>query len=781
MVYNGKEIPFPAQVSLSFFKLIEHLEIQAQDTTDEHKAAYAKGLLQEVAQYPELREGITDLSRLKDYQDPIRKLASPLFADALTTNEIKLLSPLFDFRPLVTTKRLDAIVEASGKPLQVIMQGVSEEELYIHCCYFILSSYYQFATAAGPSQFFEVIDQNTGLLHTYKMLINADLCEFEPTVRAKSITEDDYKQLIDNFDDLALWRTFFPPDSWILRGVGIVNLVDVTKDQSLSGITSHLLVKTSDTFEKIQWEIRKLLQDATVSLGAMTLEHGHLLSMEKKDTPSILVPQGESMDCHTELCAQTRDTLIHGKEPLIVTDVEVFHQRVNNGISLRLYQSGLKSYLAVPLLYEGEFLGYIELGSPKAYALNQGTLYQLEGVLPILSMAYKRSINEAQNAIEAIIQQECTTIHPSVKWKFEEEAKKFMYQSFNGEQPTFHDIVFPDLYPLYGQLDIKGSSERRNQAVRKDLMRQLQAVCQVLEVAQNCQPMLVIDELIYRTKSFTAELEHDLDAGSEHRIMDFLRADVYPTFEHLSESNPELTEPIKAYWSMLDKELGTVYEARKAYDSSVNQMNQYLAAFLDSKQAEAQEIFPHYFERYKTDGVEFNMYIGQSITRDRTFHPLFLRNLRLWQLMVMCQMENEFRRLQHKLAFPLEIASLILVYSTPIAVHFRMDEKQFDVEGAYNARYEIIKKRVDKAYIKGTQERITRPGSLVIVYAQEQDAQEYRTYLEYLSGIGKIQKKYEDLPLEDLQGVHGLRALRAEIVYQQTGSKLKEVALAERV
>jgi hypothetical protein len=37
-----------------------------------------------------------------------------------------------------------------------------------------------------------------------------------------------------------------------------------------------------------------------------------------------------------------------------------------------------------------------------------------------------------------------------------------------------------------------------------------------------------------------------------------------------------------------------------------------------------------------------------------------------------------------------------------------MDEKRFDVDGTYNARYEVVKKRIDKANIKGTKERITQ-------------------------------------------------------------------------
>ena len=178
-------------------------------------------------------------------------------------------------------------------------------------------------------------------------------------------------------------------------------------------------------------------------------------------------------------------------------------------------------------------------------------------------------------------------------------------------------------------------------------------------------------------------------------------------------------------------------------------------------------MFPHYFERYKTDGVEYNMYIGESITKDEKFDTIYLRNLRIWQLVVMCEMENEFKAMQKDLHMAFEIASLILVYNTPLSVHFRMDEKRFDVEGAYNARYEIIKKRVDKAHIKGTNERITQPGHIAIIYSQEQDAGEYREYLNFLADKGYLKNEFEDLEIEDLQGVSGLGALRVEVSFDR--------------
>ena len=70
----------------------------------------------------------------------------------------------------------------------------------------------------------------------------------------------------------------------------------------------------------------------------------------------------------------------------------------------------------------------------------------------------------------------------------------------------------------------------------------------------------------------------------------------------------------------LDTDLQVVYEKRKAYEYSVTILNTKLAAFIDEKQKDAQDMFPHYFERYKTDGVEYNMYIGQSLTKSKKYN-----------------------------------------------------------------------------------------------------------------------------------------------------------------
>jgi len=762
MIYNGKEVEFPAVMQISFFKVIETLEQMAKDS-DKSVANYAQQLLLEVEKYPELRDGIEELDQLNKYKKSIQKISRVLFPETLLTNEIKALTPPFYFKPIYTSSRFDNIVKASGEDFLFKMKDIDEDTFYLYCCYFILASYYGYPVQGGGAMKVEIFNKDQGLMRTYKMGINADMTEFIPTESAVDITAKDFEELMDNFGDIKIWKKKFPPNSWTMRGVNIINLVDITMDQSLASITSNLLQKTADSFEKIQKDIRRLLNNSKLDIGVLTLDNNKLIPLNKEEIKSILLNEDESLNCETEMCDYTFGQLFQKKEPLVISDIDHFHEKSNSCISKKLKSSGIKSYIVTPLIHEEELLGFLELAAYSRYELNNATLLKLNEIVPVLAMAHKRFKTEAQNRIEAIIQQECTTIHHSVKWRFEQEAEKFMNKQLHNQQPIFKDIIFDNLYPLYGQMDIRGSSVKRNEAVSTDLIKQINGIKKVLKYAFRQTKMPAYEELIFRLDTYESDLKEGLSAGSEHKILGFLKSDVYPVFDHLQQSDVNLKKLVDRYNALLDPDMKTVYEERKKYDTSVNLINQRLASYLDKKQIDAQKMFPHYFERYKTDGVEFNMYIGQSISKDEKYDTIYLRNLRIWQLVVMCEMENEFNAMQKDLHMPFEIASLILVYNTPLSVHFRMDEKRFDVEGAYNARYEIIKKRVDKANIKGTNERITQPGRIAIIYSQEQDAMEYRKYFHFLTAKGYLNKGIEDLELENLQGVTGLRALRVEV------------------
>ena len=412
-------------------------------------------------------------------------------------------------------------------------------------------------------------------------------------------------------------------------------------------------------------------------------------------------------------------------------------------------------------------LGVLELKSTNKNELNSVNANKLDDIMPYIVTAVLRSKVEEENLIDAIIQHECTSVHSSVYWRFEQEAKKFIKDEIKGEEPSFKEIVFNKVSPLYGQIDIKDSSKARNIAIQRDLMIQLSEISNVLTEAWNKTKLPIYEELIFRINNHLEEIKGILHTNTEQNIFDFVLDEINPVFEHLKKEDVEMAELVANYEAKIDANTHSYYDHRKNYDTSVMTINEKLAALIDKRQEEAQLMFPHYFERYKTDGIEHNMYIGESIAGHRNFDPLYLNNLRLWQLQVMCEMENKHYSLKPELSVPLDVASLILVYNTSLSIRFRMDEKRFDVDGTYNARYEIIKKRIDKSYIKGSNERLTQTGKMVIVYSQKSDELEYLRYIKFLKAKGCFTGKIEIVELEGLQGVAGLKAIRAEILYKK--------------
>ena len=86
----------------------------------------------------------------------------------------------------------------------------------------------------------------------YRIAMNADFIDIEPTDRSIDISKDDIELLIQNYNDIDLWKSKFPPKSWILKGFTIVNLTDVTIDDEISNLKTTLLSRENNSDEEMQ-------------------------------------------------------------------------------------------------------------------------------------------------------------------------------------------------------------------------------------------------------------------------------------------------------------------------------------------------------------------------------------------------------------------------------------------------------------------------------------------------------------------------------------------------
>jgi hypothetical protein len=449
------------------------------------------------------------------------------------------------------------------------------------------------------------------------------------------------------------------------------------------------------------------------------------------------------------------------REPLIIEDLQKHPNRTR--LEEEMIQKGARSVFIAPLYYQDKLLGTLALYSPNSGDLSAMKTMKLWEILPLFSIALNRGMEELNHRVQGLIKEKCTAIHPSVEWRFQRAALNFIEKLEDDPCVELEPIVFRDVYPLYGVSDIRGSSESRNAAIQADLIDHLKMTKEIIRLAESHRSLPILDALAYRIDKNIGEIEVGMSSGDEVAKLDFIRYVVEPVFDHIQGFNPKVGKKIEAYRAALDANLGTLYLKRKDFEETVTLINETIASYLDKEEETAQGFFPHYFEKLKTDGVDHSIYIGASMVEDQRFDLLYLRNLRLWQLMMMCGVVWRTEQLKGSLKPPLETTHLVLVQNTPLSIRFRPDERRFDVDGAYDIRHEIIKKRIDKAMIKGRSERLTQPGKIAIVYSHRREALEYGEYIDYLQASGYLTDEIENVDLEDLQGVHGLKALRVAV------------------
>ena len=760
---------------ISFNKLLEYYD-ELLESEDAFLVAKAKRVLDAQAPYPELREGFTDLSLLKKHKAVIAIILEDAFSGILGKNEIKAASLPYDNLIFNASARFKKIIKDAGSNFEIAIRNQQEDIDYIMAAVVVLNFHYGFKLDFSRPYFYDIPDAS-GVMHHYRILYNAEFLEILPTDKAKELTQEDVDALLENYNNVDLWKEKIPPGSFIAKGFTISNMFDVTAEQSISDIKSSLIAndksRGADFMESLSETFRSFFKLKNIKAGFVKydLKGDTLQSVDGYGMESALLGDNESGDCEEILCPGSYKAILKDQSYYAISDVDKYFELSGGRAPYKnLKEAGVQSTIFAPIAHNGNLLGVLELYSTNKNELNTVNATKLDDIMPFIVSAVLRSKVEEENRIDAIIQQECTSVHPSVYWRFQEEAILFIKDELKGLQPTFKEIVFKNVYPLFGQIDIKSSSEARNTAIQTDLIIQLSRIKSILASALKTKKLPIYEELVYRVDSHIDDIKETLHTNSEQAIFNFVNEDIVPVLNHLKKADPKVKKAILAYEGKIDMGTDSYYDHRRNYDESVMKINKKLAKVIDKRQEQAQKMFPHYFERYKTDGVEHNMYIGDSIVPDDSFNPIYINNLKLWQLQVMCEMENVHYNLKPKLDIPLDVASMILVYNTSLSVRFRLDEKRFDVDGTYNARYEILKKRIDKSYVKGTDERLTQPGKMVIVYSQRSDELEYLRYIRFLKSKGYFAGKVEIVELQGLQGVSGLKAIRADILYTNSAA-----------
>jgi GAF domain-containing protein len=784
--------PFPFASSFSLERLIAFWE-DARGSASPW-APVAEAIADRLGEAPALADSELTPAVLSDHSDLVDLMLSAVFPRAYWEETVAAVMPPFGTEVVYATP---ACAELGLFETSTLARRMSLDERGFEYGRTMMAYYLILEHCYGvhvPYDFPLILtqqDEETGLEQHFKLVIDTRFAWVDVHEPCPELSEADRARLVAAPTDRALWEELLPPERFTLCGFGVVSALDVTDEQILSLLKEALLQKGALTSEAsiaaLEPALRSLLHCPSARFGLICLEEGTLDDPTSHPAArrvravgrSLLLATGEAPFCPNR-GASIYARALDERHAIVVPDLAAYEPQT--GYEAHLLEQGFGSVLVAPLQTGARTVGLLELAAPEPNALNAFNTMKIDEVAGFFATAMRRSLDERQDHVQAIIKAQCTAIHPVVEWRFRAAALRFL--DGEGEDRRMEPIVFPDVIPLYGLSDIRRSSSHRNEAIAEDLVEQLSLAFAVIVEASAHRSLPGLDELGFRLERTLGEIRGGLSAEHELGVLDFLRRDVESLFDHLVTYGPGVRERVAAYRDALDPALGMRYDARRRYEEAVTRINETISAHLERQEAYAQYLVPHYFERYKTDGVEYTIYVGDALLETGESGPLALRNLRLWQLMATCSTAWALDEIAPELPLPLETAHLILVQSNPLAIRFRYDEKQFDVDGAYNTRYEIIKKRIDKAYIAGTEQRLTQPGHLAIVLSQGRDVEEYRTYLAYLHAAGYVSGPVEEIGLESMPGVQGLRALRVPIApnpddgdFDVTPERMREVAL----
>ncbi|MEI8025693.1 MAG: hypothetical protein WCI18_05015 [Pseudomonadota bacterium] len=763
----GRHLPF--SVRLSFGLLARYAQGLTAAAENHHQKSFLDSICLAIEENPEIMRPIIDPKTLHKNRDLILALMSLVVTQFSAESEsVAAIIPFVPVGFLASSQFMNTFLSKENHSFRGRPYGkgdnFSEFRLSAHALIFENIFGLSSRNAQFREMLYEVDDPATGLSSVHVFRMNRKFVDVVPHAGFVLPSGEALANVWSRFRDGEDVSDVFPLAKFSFEGISVARTIDVTVRETLSRMKETIIDKESVTsrkqFHELESGFQKILHEPSLCMSLVYVFDGRYFRV-----CSRMSPQGDRI-LETELDFTEADekdgpyaAAVCSSKAVILSDLteSPFHSKAVD----QMIEKGVKGLHVSPLILQGSCIGFIELFSMYPVNFAQWNHDALAEVQMLVALALHRAISETNSELDRIIKQNCTSVHPCVEWVFKRAAFDY-YQSVRREEETEMPLIeFHNIFPLFGSSDIRGSSLLRKKSIAADLGAQMRHACNIFHQALGLADAPWIASLAHTLERHIQTIGLDISAGQEISMLEFIRKECEPALSAVAKIVPSLEKETTEYFESVQNTHRSLYSARARYERSVRALNTALTSEIDVRNSRAQKVFPHIFERHATDGVEHSIYIGDEISEARGFSSHFhLRNIRLWQLITMAESAAIAHRLRPTLEVDLELAHLIVVQNVPITLKFFFDEKRFDVDGAYNTRYEIIKKRLDKSHVKGTGERLTQTGSLAIVFSQEAERIEYLEYLSHLTELGMFENVIEELEVDDLQGVTGLQALR---------------------
>lgn len=778
----------PIDATISFVKYINSLKERTLQENDTRKLFFQM-VLDKLEEDPAFLEPIK-LSEVGKFEEQL-SLVYGMLIPSITDEKSVLWAISTPISPTVfygTDNFYNLIIENGTGQMKcglIKEDTVSLKQKVLLVYSFILEKLYGFPPSHRNDLIITLKDDKTGLPKFYRINTDNRFTDVFAKGSLPDINPEVIRRQLQENIDLNELTQLLPLSLFRFEGISVITLTDITEEHTLENLKNTILNRTTYSsqvyYKRISESLKMLVEDPDVEFGLMPhlKVNDKLIFNNNTILHSKLINAATKSNLAEEMYLSLASEYFQNPKVIFMRTINADDEK-HEFIKI-LKDDGVESYALLPVYYDNKIVGVMEVYSSKPNAIDEKILAKLDPALPLAARIFNLNIEEFNSTIDNVIREKFTSLQPAVQWKFRDVAWHYVRDRARlAHNAVIESIDFKNVYPLYGAVDIRNSTIERNAALRDDLRLQFSVLIKTFTILKEKLGFGLADEMIFKCKKLIAKITDESLDNDEMKIRDFMESEVHPFLIHFKENRivkeipvlagagqdyfapetDEIAEAIDHYFEIIDEQTGAAYANRRALENSMQTINSSVNLYLDLFKTEIQQSYPTYFEKFRTDGIEYDIYIGQSIEPEKAFSNLYLKNIRLWQLTSMAAIARITNALLPNMEKNLLTTQLIFIHSGSIDISFRDDERRFDVEGAYNIRYQVIKKRIDKVHVKGTGERLTQPGKIAMVYFNDKSAEEYIDYIRYLQEQNTLLDDLEYLDLEELQGVNGLKALR---------------------
>lgn len=752
---------------LSFKPFSDFLKRNVEAESTIVKRNFFNFLIQKFNEYPELEAAIK-VEAVNKYTELLELIYSGM--TGITGEEVYWALATPDSRTVFYGTEPFYNLISAAKP-DAIHNNVSNENtsnnLQLSFIYsLILENLYDYKSLVKAELIQPFADTEEGIMKYYKMNIDSTFVKVEAKSTLPKLDLTEMEIHVNDNTLIEYLSKILTLQNFSFSGFTVITLYDRTEEYVVKKITDCILNSTNPNKADEVIDVLKAL--------AGNREINFKLIPFVKLNDKFLLEYSETLISQS-LLQKLMEAFQKKAKSIFLKNFDTTNS--DEELIAELQKTKTVSYALLPLTHDNQLTGALEIYAEEKDLLTEKIIARINTTLPVLSQFMKNSIDDFNSQMPGIVYERFTAIQKSVQWKFNEAAWRYMrtkqkllvtIPTTMDEEPDTEIVNFKSVYPLYGSIDVRNSSLARSKALLDDLRLNLNLLT---ETFTSLKELLVktpttavgIDEMISKCNGWLEKLVDGFDDNENQKLNSFLEKEVLSFLTEIKQTDKTSSDIIGKYLNELNEKNGRVHKNRRDLEKSLRMITRTVSNNLGHMNEEFQKTYPCYFDKFRSDGIEYDIYIGESIANDKPFEPAHLKSLRIEQIKSMAAINSIATRLLKTMPKELHTTYLIFINGEPIDIYFRNDEKRFDVEGTYNIRYQMIKKRIDKVHLLNSEERLTQPDKIAMVYLNQQDADEYVGFIKTLQEEKILNNDLEYLDLEELQGVQSLKALRVGI------------------